>query len=62
MHNHALLVMCWLIIPILAVGEVALLWFTGICLLLKRSMLVRKPHSSFPNGLCNLHFTISVLK
>ena len=35
--NHALSVMCWLIIPVLAVGEVALLWFTGIRLLLKRS-------------------------
>ena len=58
--NHALSVMCWLIIPELAVGEVALLWFIGIRLLLKRSTLMTKPHSSFPNGLCNLLFTISV--
>ena len=34
--NHALSVMCWQIIPELAEGEVALLWFTGIRLLLKR--------------------------
>ena len=26
----------------------------------KYSSPVRKPHSSFPNGLCNLHLTISV--
>ena len=32
----------------------------GIRLLLKRLTLVRKPHLSFPNGLCNLHLTIFV--
>lgn len=58
--NHAQSVICWLIISELAVGEEALLWFTGSRSLLKRSTLVSKLHLSFPNGLCDLHRTISV--
>lgn len=58
--NHAQSVICWLIISELAVGEEALLWFTESRSLLKRSKLVRKPHLSVPNELCNLHPTISV--